>query len=377
VLDRDLMDIPEAVAGEIGRRAPRPVRSVYAPTLLEHFFVAAVVAVLLIRAWLEVTGYPQIGGGGLHIAHMLFGGFMMMAAMVIMLAYLGRRARRIAAILGGAGFGTFIDELGKFITSDNDYFYQPTIALIYIIFVLLFLTGERLVRLAQVSPQERLAQALDVTTDAVIEQFPTTERELALSLLAEADKASPLTRSTLRALRQIAAQPDPPPNFAERIANRVGHAYSWLTCQRWFLKFVLCVSAIGIFFSLIGLIITVAVDPTESEVELATSAVAGPLLLANAIAGGLLIIGLVAFRRSVRAALEWFRRAALVSLLMVQPLSFYDEQLAAVVGLGLNLALLSALEYAISRETAIPDQHPDDTIAIDPQYGGPDLSQSV
>ncbi|MFN8675249.1 MAG: hypothetical protein U0Z70_02610 [Thermomicrobiales bacterium] len=365
--DRDFSDIPEAIAGEIGRRAPRPIRSVYAPMLLEHFFVSAVVAVLLIRAYLEVTGYPQIGGDGLHIAHMLFGGFMMMAAMVIMLTYLGRRARLIAAVLGGAGFGTFIDELGKFITSDNDYFYQPTIALIYIIFVLLFLVGERIVRLAQATPTERLAQALDVTTDAVIEQFPASGRELALSLFSEADPKSPLTGANQRALRKIAAQPDPLPNFAERAANRVGRAYAWLTNQRWFLKFVLVISAVGIFFSLVGLIVTVAVDPNQTEVQLATNVVAGPLLLANAIAGALLLIGLLAFRHSVIAALGWFRRAALVSLLMVQPISFYDEQLAAIVGLGLNLALLSALEYAISREVAATDPDPADIIAVTAQ----------
>jgi len=367
VLDTDFTDIPETIAGEIGKRAPRPVRSVYAPMLLEHFFVSAVVAVILIRAWLEITGYPQIGGDGLHIAHMLFGGFMMLAAMIIMLVYLGRRARLIAAILGGAGFGTFIDELGKFITSDNDYFFQPTIALIYIIFVLLFLLGERLVRLAQASPRERLAQALDVTTDAVIEQFPATERELALSLFAEADPASPLTPATQRALRKIAAQPDPPPNLAERAMNRVGHAYAWLTCQRWFLKFVLVISGVGIFFSLVGLIVSVAIDPNQTEVQLATNVVAGPLLLANAIAGALLLIGLLAFRHSVIAALEWFRRAALVSLLMVQPISFYNEQLAAIVGLGLNLALLSALEFAITREVTAPNQDPTDLIAVLPQ----------
>lgn len=364
MLDRDFTDIPETIAGEIGRRAPRPVRNVHALMLLEHFFVSAVVAVLLIRAWLEITGYPQIGGGGLHIAHMLFGGFMMMASVMIMLVYLGRRARLIAAILGGAGFGTFIDELGKFITSDNDYFFQPTIALIYIIFVLLFLLGERLVRLAQASPQERLAQALDATTDAVIEQFQTSERDLALNLLAEADPRSPLTGSTQRALRKIAAQPDPPPNLAERVASRVSQAYAWLTCQRWFLKFVLVISAIGIFFSLVGLVISVAIDPAETEVELVTSVAAGPLLLANAIAGALLLIGLVAFRRSVIAALEWFRRAALVSLLMVQPISFYDEQLAAIVGLGLNLALLSALEFAISREVKSTGQNPDEIAVL-------------
>ena len=59
-----------------------PARNMEATRLLERFFVSAVVTVLLIRAWLGLTGYPQIGGGGLHIAHMLFGGIGMLIALV-------------------------------------------------------------------------------------------------------------------------------------------------------------------------------------------------------------------------------------------------------------------------------------------------------
>ncbi|HLL49680.1 MAG TPA: hypothetical protein VK356_03340, partial [Thermomicrobiales bacterium] len=126
-------------------RHAHPARTVLEPMLLERFFVSAIVAVLLIRAWLGLTGYPQIGGDGLHIAHMLFGGIGMLIALLMSLAFLGQRSRHLAAIVGGAGFGAFIDELGKFITSDNNYFYQPAIALIYVVFVLIFVAGERLV----------------------------------------------------------------------------------------------------------------------------------------------------------------------------------------------------------------------------------------
>ena len=67
-------------------RPPVFVRSVYAEILLEDFFVSAVASVLAIRFYLHVTGFPQLGVGPLHIAHMLWGGLLMLIALVILLA---------------------------------------------------------------------------------------------------------------------------------------------------------------------------------------------------------------------------------------------------------------------------------------------------
>src|SRR5215210_806359 len=135
-------------------------RSIAAGDLLETFLIGAVGAVLAIRFYLELTGYPQVGGGGLHIAHMLWGGLGMVIAIVLLTAFLGRRIQHTAALLGGIGFGTFIDELGKFITSDNNYFFQPTIALIYLIFVVIFLVMRALERRQHLTEPEYLANAL-------------------------------------------------------------------------------------------------------------------------------------------------------------------------------------------------------------------------
>ncbi len=115
------------------------IRNIEATSYRENFLVSAVVSIFLIRIFLHFTSYPQLGGGNYHIAHILWGGFFMMAALLILLSFLNEKAAVVASILGGIGFGAFIDELGKFITSNNNYFFQPTIALIYIIFVLLFL----------------------------------------------------------------------------------------------------------------------------------------------------------------------------------------------------------------------------------------------
>src|SRR5256712_2074546 len=152
------------------------IRNLDAGKLLESFLVSAVAAFLGVRFFLGVTGYPRLGGGGLHIAHMLWGGTLMVAAVLLLLSYLGQRIRRAAAVVAGLGFGLFIDELGKSITSDNNYFYRPAIALIYVVFVLLFLWWRSLERHRVWDEQTYLANALMLLKDAALHDLDPTEK---------------------------------------------------------------------------------------------------------------------------------------------------------------------------------------------------------
>lgn len=327
-----------------------------APLLVERFLVAGVVTVIVIRAWLAATGYPQIGGHGLHIAHMLFGGAGMLAALLISLTLLGSRPRVVATLVGGIGFGAFIDELGKFITSDNNYFYRPAVSLIYVIFVLLVIAGDRLARDASPTPEERLAQATTVVTNAVLDGFSTGDRALALRLLAQSNQDDPLVTALQGVVRQTPPRPETRPDFAVRVSNRIATAYSWTVTRSWFLWMVLGVAAGAILFSLRELSIALFRDPTRRQIEIDVQSTAGLLLISNLIAGLLLIIGLLHLRQSRLEAYRWFRRATLVFLLIGQPLAFYEQQWTALLGLVLSLVLLSALNYGIDRESTLTSE---------------------
>jgi hypothetical protein len=103
--------------------------------------VSFAIAVVGTRWYLQATGYPQIGGGELHIAHMLWGGLLLIVAAVLGLVLEAAWVPTIAAILTGVGTGLFVDEVGKFITASNDYFYPLAAPLIYgllLAFVLVF-----------------------------------------------------------------------------------------------------------------------------------------------------------------------------------------------------------------------------------------------
>jgi len=93
-------------------------------------------SVSLTRLFLELTGYPQLGDAELHIAHVLWGGLLLFVAALLPLIYANRWVYDVSALLAGIGVGLFIDEVGKFITQSNDYFYPAAAPIVYAVFLL-------------------------------------------------------------------------------------------------------------------------------------------------------------------------------------------------------------------------------------------------
>ena len=96
-------------AERTGRHAPSAeelshlARDADAGTYLQTYLVAGVAALLLTRLYLELTGYPRFGGGRLHIAHLLWGGLLMLAGQVLLLSLLGKRAYERGTIMTWVG----------------------------------------------------------------------------------------------------------------------------------------------------------------------------------------------------------------------------------------------------------------------------------
>lgn len=129
-----------------------PPRAVDAAAYLQAFVLSGVATVLVTRAFLRATGYPRLGGGGLHIAHVLWGGLLMTVGLGVALVFLGGAARMAGAVLAGIGFGLFIDEVGKFVTAGTNYFYRPAAGIIYAVFALLVVITQALRERIRLTP---------------------------------------------------------------------------------------------------------------------------------------------------------------------------------------------------------------------------------
>jgi hypothetical protein len=119
------------------------IRNQHAETYILITLLSFAASVSLTRFFLYMTGYPQIGGGELHIAHVLWGGLILFASSLILLIYANEWAYDLAAAMTGVGVGLFIDEVGKFITRDNNYFYPSAAPIIYAFFLLTILLFTR------------------------------------------------------------------------------------------------------------------------------------------------------------------------------------------------------------------------------------------
>ncbi len=337
-----------------------PTRDADFISLLETFLVCGCATVLVIRTQLWATNYPQLGGGGLHIAHLLYGGIFMVLAIGLLLTFLNRSIRRPAAVIGGVGFGFFIDELGKFITSDNNYFFQPAAALIYLVFVGLYLVIRALERRRGLTEMELVANALDLMAEATRHDLDVREQRRALALLDRADPSDPLVAPVRELLMRLDALPATPPRWPARTAMRIRDAYLRFSETPAFTRLATVVivvwGALSLFFTFqlvlsLGLHLGGARAGSASD-DLADLSVVNWLSLLSSTASGVLVaIGVVRLWHGDRlGAYRWFDRALLVSIFLTRSFAFIESQFGAVFGLAIDLLLYVSLRLMMRGE---------------------------
>lgn len=331
-----------------GPRFTRLTRNSESPALFENFLIAAVCSFLGIRSFLAVAHYPQIGGAGLHIAHMLWGGLFMLVALLLLLGYLDDRVHHAAAVLAGLGFGTFIDEIGKFVTADNNYFFRPAIALVYVAFVGAFLLARSFVGGGRLDARESLANVLDRLEGAFDRPIEPEDRAVIEDLLRRSDARSPLT-SLLRTYVSALPGREDTDSPIEAVSRRLTVAYGRLLARRWFER-GLTLGVVVYTGLAVGSVMTIAIAGMAAPNPDGPSIAALGQGLSTLVGGAFVFIGVAKLRGSRLAAYRWFMRGLLVWILLTQVFVFYSSQLAGLGGLAIDLVAYGSLRFALRRE---------------------------
>ncbi len=367
------------------------VKRAHAEVYLLLMLLSFATSVTATRLFLELTGYPQLGSSTLHIAHVLWGGLLLFLGVLLPLILANRWAFPVSAVMGGAGVGLFIDEVGKFITQSNDYFYPFAAPIIYAFFLLTVLVYLRVKRPGERNPRAELYLALDGLLEVLDRDFERDEQVILLERLSfvadQADHPNEVHLAT--ALRDLILSdglevvPDRA-SLWERLRKRVA-AYETRYLRKSRLRWLL-IAGLGIvgLLSVAQLVtslaalfvpdllrqIAIELLATERRVQGAISltwyliqmvleGLSGALLLAGA--------GLIGLRRDeLGTRLGYY--GLLLTLTTVNLLVFYFDQFGTIArALAQFGLLLGVLSYR--RRFAIPAQarHARDTGEMEPE----------
>ncbi len=344
-------------------RDPRATRH------LGTFLAVTAATVLVTRALLAASGYPQLGGGDLHVAHVLWGGLLMALAFVLLLSFLGPVLRPVGAVLGGIGFGLFVDEVGKFVTSDNDYFYEPTAAIIYATVVALGLVGEWLHGRRPRDPREALAGAVDEAVAGVVGGFTHEARARARTLLEEAGDVRGAAE-TAALLRAVPEDDDELPDPVAAVARGTVRALHALVRAR-LVPWVAVVVLVG----------TSVVTVTRGLLGWGDLGglwwVAAGVVVSGVVGVAFAVVGLLRVGRDAVDGYRWFRRAVLVSLLVTQFFLFRLSEWDASWGLLVDLLVLGLVSAELSVLRRAQEERGEPRAGRDTAEAGSDQPRTV
>ncbi|HEY54655.1 MAG TPA: hypothetical protein G4N94_14510 [Caldilineae bacterium] len=314
--------------------------------------VAFAATIILVRLFLELTGYPQIGNSTLHIAHLLWGGLLLFASALTALIWDNPSSMRIAAALSGVGIGLFMDEVGKFITQNNDYFFPPAAPIIYGFFLLTVLLFLFVRRPDGNDPRRALLLALEQLQDAIYGELDEEEaKELAYNLDMARQSDRPEINKMAALLADYVEQGNVPfknyqPSIAQQLTTTI-ETWGRKLGRRWHRMLILAGLAVIAFSALSTFIalIWMAVSPTATtQAFIADLAAAAQETDAKSVAGNYLHyvlevgIGVVALAAMVfilrgreQRGLLFAMIAVILGLTAVQLVTFYLDQFTAVI----------------------------------------------
>ena len=200
--------------------------------------VSCALTVALTRLFLVLTGYPQIGGSTFHLAHALWGGLALFLASTMALVVQNRGAAVIIALVTGIGFGLFVDEVGKFITQKNDYFFPLAAPIVYASLLLILLFTELARRHQLRSPRAHLLAAISLSQTvadgtATATEMTAMENHIRQARTGSLDDASAALLNGIETSMALADRVQEPFAFAGRAARRIRRAVAaWLPANR-------------------------------------------------------------------------------------------------------------------------------------------------
>ncbi|SDO99190.1 hypothetical protein SAMN05660199_02947 [Klenkia soli] len=209
------------------RRTDHLVRRLDADRYLFLLLLGFGGSIVVTRLYLELTGYPTVGGDTLHIAHAVWGGLLLVVGGVLPLVLANRSALPVAGLATGIGAGLFVDEIGKFITVDNDYFFAAAAPVAYAVFVLALWVYLRVRGRRDPSPRSELHAALELLGDVVDRDLSAADRReleqrLASAGRADAERLSRLAHDLLELTRSGALDGGvEEPGRLRRLADRL------------------------------------------------------------------------------------------------------------------------------------------------------------
>lgn len=153
-----------------------PVRRRGSERYLQITILSFAGSVSLTRLILELTGYPQLGNQVYHIAHVLYGGVLLFIAGLLPQIFANRWVYTWNSILTGVGVGLFIDEVGKFITQNNDYFFPAAAPIIYAFFLVTVLLYVRVSGEPKLDARGELYMILETLSEVLDHSLEMDER---------------------------------------------------------------------------------------------------------------------------------------------------------------------------------------------------------